>query len=694
VSRARGALAGRWSARAPLLLALALAALFPAAATAAEPLRIESLRVEGGEESWHPSNAFRLEWAVAPAQPARPVRAAVYRLFDAEGNLVEGPVRYSKDLRAIEPLQVPPVPGAYTAEVRLEDNEGRLGPAARATLRFDNTVPAPAAPQAPEGWLAGHDTAVLKIGHPDGPLPPSGIRGYAISLDRGDGGSPCVHPGWCSVAETDLPQGLGDDTIGLGTLPEGETYVRVVAVSGSGVASPPASVVFRSDATLPRVSLLGVPPDWSNGPVRVTALAADELSGMTAAGPTGPFTAIAVDGAPPALADGDSVSTWIAGSGLHRVSYFARDGVGNLADGTPGGPLPATATVRIDEEPPQVLFAPAQDPAEPERIEATVADPLSGPSTDRGSIRLRRVGAHGRFEELPTRVVGSRLIAHWNSDSYPVGKYEFLATGFDLAGNAATGSERAHGAEMVLVNPLKKPTQLEAGFGARRLVRHRCRRTPRGRRCRRQTIESFDSRPAARAIPFGRSLQFGGRLQNVAGAPLSGQEVVVTETFSPGSRPSRRTTVLRTGADGSFSLQLAPGPSRDVSAAFAGTRTLTRAAGRSVHLDVLASVRLHASAAVAKVGGAPVVFSGTVGQAGTAPSDEGVPVELQFRYPGADWSSFRTVETDARGRFRYAYRFSDDDSRGVRFQFRAYAKGREGRPYEPAFSRPIAVTGR
>jgi hypothetical protein len=52
------------------------------------------------------------------------------------------------------------------------------------------------------------------------------------------------------------------------------------------------------------------------------------------------------------------------------------------------------------------------------------------------------------------------------------------------------------------------------------------------------------------------------------------------------------------------------------------------------------------------------------------------------------------VESDRRGRFRYAYRFSDDDSRGVRFQFRAYVKGREGWPYEPGASRPVMVTGR
>src|SRR4051812_6484005 len=654
---------------------------------------MENLQVEGGEANWHPSHAFRLDWTQVPGPPLFP-RAVVYRLYDAGGRLIEGPVRNSENVRVIEPLEVPPRPGEYTVEAWLEDSEGRAGPPSRATLRFDDTVPAPAAPQPPEGWLAGREIALLKINHPTGPLPPSGIRGYAVSLDTGGGSSPCAHPGWCSVAETDLPQGIGGNTIALGTLPEGETYARVVAISGSGVASPIASVVFRSDATLPRLTLQGLPTAWSRGPVRVTALAGDELSGMAAAGPTGPFTPIAVDGGAPALASGDSVSAWIGGSGLHRIAYFARDAAGNVADGALGEPPPATATVRIDEEPPRVLFAPAQDPAEPERIEATVTDSLSGPSLDHGTIRLRRAGTHNRFEELPTQVVGDRLITHWDSDAYPSGKYEFLAGAYDLAGNAATGSDRARGAKMVLVNPLKTPTQLEAGFGGRQMVWHRCSRGRHRRRCHRQTISRFDARPAARTVPFGHGLQFGGRLTNLSSGPLGDLEVAVTETFSAGSQPLRRTTVVRTDPDGVFALRLPPGPSRDVSAAFAGSRTLTRAAGRSVPLGVLAAVRLRTSAGSARVGGAPVVFSGSVARAGTAPSAEGLPVELQFRYPGADWSAFRTLETDALGRFRYAYRFSDNDSRSVRFQFRAYVKGREGWPYEPAFSRPVAVTGR
>lgn len=686
-----GDFVNRWFAKAPCLLALAFACALPAVANASEPLRITNFEVEGGEDVWHADNGFNLHWDQVPGPPVE-ARAVIYRLYDSEGHLVEGPVRSTSPVVAIELLSVP-APGTYTVEAWLEDMGGQMGPPAQATLRFDDVAPAAPDPVAPPGWLTRHDSAVLQIGHPAGPLPLSGIRGYAISLDEGAGGSPCAHPPRCSVAETDLGGGIDDDTIGLGPLPEGISFAHVVAVSGAGVASPVATALLRVDGSAPQLSLQGLPSGWSSGPVRLSVTAADPLSGMAAAGPNGPFTAIAVDGGAPALSLGDAVSAWVGGSGIHQVSYFARDAAGNVGAGALGT-APDTATISIDEEPPQVLFAPAQDPAEPERIEATVSDPLSGAGPDRGSIQLRPAGSHDRFEDLPTQVVGDRLVAHWDSDSYPPGKYEFLATGYDRAGNAGSGSDRARGAKMVLVNPLKTPAALEAGFGGRVLVWQRCSRSPRGRRCHRQKIAGFDARPAARTVPFGHGIRFGGRLKSVYGEPLGGLEVEVTETFAAGAEPRRRTTLVRTGPDGVFSLQLLPGPSREVTASFAGSRTFTRAAARSVRLGVLASVHLHASAATAEVGGAPIVFRGSVDRTGMAGAKQGLPVELQFRYPGAGWSEFRTVEADAHGRFRYAYRFSDDDSRGVRFQFRAFVGQKEGWPYEPAFSRPVAVSGR
>lgn len=627
-----------------LALALALAALAAAVAVTVPA---------AAEEGWQADNEFPIVWQQLPGTAPGAVKA-IYRLRDEGGNQL-GPLLERSMLVLVKLQEVPPVPGSYLFEGWLEDAEGNELRRSSSFLRFDDVAPAPPQPQAPARWLLGTEAARLEIGHPATPLPISGIRGYAISLDRGGSSYPCASPGHCETGETDLGGGIGDDAISLGTLPEGTTYARVVAVSGAGVASPVRTAVFEVDATVPQVSLAGVPGGWSAGPVRLTAQASDPLSGMAKAGPAGPFTAIAVDGGAPTVATGDSASAWVGGSGLHTVAFYARDAAGNVPGGSPQAP-PQTALVRIDEAPPQVEFAPAQDPADPERIEATVIDPLSGPSQSRGAIAVRLAGTRARFEQLPTRVEGNRLIARWSSDDYPQGKYEFLATGFDAAGNTGSGTDRARGGRMVLVNPLKAPVALSAELSGLRL---------------------------------------SGRLRRAAGGALAGQEVAVTETFVAGSARAARTTVVRTRGDGTFSLRLRRGPSREVSAGFAGTHVLSRAAAAAGRLAAKTQVRFRASAASAKVGGRPVVLEGKVATRGTAPgAGAKLPVELQFRYRGAAWSEFRTVETDARGRFRYAYRFSDDDSRGVRFQFRAYVKGREGWPYEPSASRPVTVTGR
>ena len=71
----------------------------------------------------------------------------------------------------------------------------------------------------------------------------------------------------------------------------------------------------------------------------------------------------------------------------------------------------------------------------------------------------------------------------------------------------------------------------------------------------------------------------------------------------------------------------------------------------------------------------------------------GLPVQLEFRLPGLPWTQFRTVQSDAAGRFSYPYSFSDDDSGGVRFLFRAFVPATGDWPFVPATSRQVAVTG-
>jgi hypothetical protein len=615
---------------------LAILVVIPAEAPA-ETLPLKPL----AGSSWQAKRAFEIEWG--PAGPAHATEA-VYEIRDSQGELATAFRRPVAEM--LKDIEVPAAPGVYTVEAWLENASGEDGVHSTATLRFDDTAPPAPGLDSPASWILGTQPAAVSIAAELGPLPLSGVSGFAISVDQGDESSPCAEPDHCLPAEVDL---AGDEVrvIPLGTLPEGVHFVRAAAVSGAGVPSPVASATVRVDASAAGLSLEGTPSGWSGRPVLVTAHAADSLSGTAAAGALGPFTSLAVDGAAPARALGGAVSAWVGGSGTHTVEYFARDAAGNVSD-------TARSTVRIDEDPPTVAFASTQDPAEPERIEATVGDPLSGPSPDRGWIGIRAAGSRARFEPLPTRNAGDRLVAHWDSDSYPLGKYEFLATGYDVAGNSGTGSNRARGDRMVLVNPLKAQVELTAGLSRR---------------------------------------HFAGSLRRIGGGRVAGQEVVVTETFAAGSQPRQRITVVATDQAGSFALRLRPGPSRDVVARFSGTPLLSRAASGATRIESATKIRFRASAATARVGGRPIVFSGKVMRRG-ATTVAGLPVELQFRFRGGDWSEFRTVETDAHGRFRYRYRFSDDDSRGIRFQFRAHVKGREGWPYGPGTSRPLKVTGR
>jgi 5-hydroxyisourate hydrolase-like protein (transthyretin family) len=104
-------------------------------------------------------------------------------------------------------------------------------------------------------------------------------------------------------------------------------------------------------------------------------------------------------------------------------------------------------------------------------------------------------------------------------------------------------------------------------------------------------------------------------------------------------------------------------------------------------------VRLRVSTTRVRVGGAPVVFRGRIVHPEARVPATGLPVELEFRLPGTSWAEFRTLQTDAAGRFSYPYSFSDDDSSGVRFLFRALVPATGDWAFAPATSRPLAVTG-
>jgi hypothetical protein len=644
-----------------IALTLSLALVCPVAAAAS--LQPIDLQVAGGADNWHPNRMFALRWS----NPAG-VAAVHYRLLSPDGELLVGDTTMPWAATAVDHLSVPPTPGAYTAEVWLEDADGGQGPAVSAKLRFDDSRPGAVEPLPFPTWIGRSAFPyTVHLTHPAAPLPVSGLRGYAVSTDFSPTGTPCA-AATCSLAETDLQDGVGADSLSIGELPEGINYVHAVAVSGSGTPSAPAgTTVLRVDKTEPLTRIDGVPAGWSRDPVELTAEASDAASGMTAAGRSGPFTAIQVDGSAPTVAPGPRVSTTVIASGVHAIAYYARDAAGNVADGaTAGGRAnhpPATAVVKIDREPPRLAFSAAQNPGDPELIEARAEDRYSGIDPRRGAIAVRRVGASERFAALPTQISAGTLRAHWNSGAYPAGEYEFRATGYDVAGNVASTLARTDGTAMHLSGPLKVPVRL--------LVR--------GAR--------------ERNVRYGRATWFGGRALAGRRTPLTGVPIKIVERFAAGSVPGERVSIVRTGENGQFGARLAPGPSREIFAAVAPTATTRGAESDPLNLTVHSHVVLRASAGVAKIGGSPLVFRGMVASRGAAMPAEGKVVQLQFRLPGLPWSEFRSVRTGPGGHFRYAYSFSDDDSRGVRFQFRAYAPAQAGWPYEPAGSLPVSVLG-
>jgi hypothetical protein len=629
----------------------------PSAGASLQPI---GLRVDEGEEAWHVEPSFALRWT----NPPEPIAAVHYRLLWPSGAEALGESRVGWAATSLPHLAVPPFPGAYTAEVWLEDAEGAEGTPVEATLRFDNARPGPVEPLADAGWIGRAAFPYsLRISHPAAPGPLSGIRGYAVSIDRSASGTPCDGPYVCSETETDLRGGAGADTLEIADLPEGISYVHAVAVSGSSMRSASAgTAMLKVDETDPTTTLAGVPDGWSNRPLLVKATAQDGASGMEADGAGGPFTAIRIDGGAPITASGNSVAATVIESGAHRIECYGRDAAGNVADGRRGNGAPASTVVRIDRDPPRVAFVNAQDPRDPERIEAQTSDPLSGLAPGRGSIAVRRADSRGRFVDLPTQLADGILRARWDSEAEPPGEYEFRAIAYDRAGNSSASSMRTNGKPMRLSAPLKVHTALIADSGGRR-------------------------------VRYGRPTVFRGRLFSGRRVPLSGVSVQVVERFEAGALPRERTSTVRSSNGGGFAVRLAPGPSREVFATVAPSLTQQGASSHPLQLKVSAGVQLKVSAPVAQVGGRPIVFSGKVSAAGAPIPAEGKPVQLQFRLPGLPWSEFRTIRTNQRGRFRYRYRFADDDSRGAHFQFRAFIPAQANWPYQPATSRPVAVTG-
>jgi hypothetical protein len=320
--------------------------------------------------------------------------------------------------------------------------------------------------------------------------------------------------------------------------------------------------------------------------------------------------------------------------------------------------------VLVDNVAPSLSFTAAQDSEDPELIQAVVADQHSGVST--GEIAYRREGGT-LWQPLETTVQGGALRARVDSTASPPATYEFRAIATDLAGNRAETTRRTDGLEMRLTFPLKKGVDLNAAIepgGAERVT-----------------------------VPYGKRSRVSGVLREIAGGPIPDQDVVVREYFGEGALIRDRLTTVQTDSRGRWTSKLPAGPSRRVTAHYAGTQRYLSGTSLGGQLAVRTKASLRTSKSRVPEGGR-VIFRGKLGRLGARIPPGGKLLELQVKQ---DKHTYQTVGQGFRsspsGRYRVPYRFGRFYQYDVRFKFRVKVAREADWPYKaPVRSRGRTVT--
>lgn len=322
----------------------------------------------------------------------------------------------------------------------------------------------------------------------------------------------------------------------------------------------------------------------------------------------------------------------------------------------------ATELLRVDNAAPALAF---QDSSadDPELILVRAADPHSG--LLRGLIYFRPVGAN-EWSPLETQLRDSKLRARVDSATEPEGEYEFMVEATDVAGNEASTTLREDGTPMRLQFPLKGGVQLDA------------RLRPGG--------------AAVQPLDYGESSRVAGRLETAAGEPMAGEQIVVDEYFGEGALIDHRIRTVTTDEQGRWSSKLPAGPSRSVSASFAGDQRYLPDETVGGRLAVTTGARFVASRERVREG-RRVSFKGKVGRLGARIPSRGKLIQLQYHDPTSRrWFTVRNAfYTDSRGRYRFGYKFGSHYETDVKLRFRLRVLPESDWPYRATNTRARRV---
>lgn len=324
----------------------------------------------------------------------------------------------------------------------------------------------------------------------------------------------------------------------------------------------------------------------------------------------------------------------VPGPGTWELRMWRADAAGNSQPANASPPI----ALRYDPEPPTLSFQPTAA-GDPTKVSVALTEKVSGVAG--GQIELSQERS-GTWQTLATQLEGDRLAARIDDARLPPGRYRLRAQASDLAGNVGVAS-----APQAITLPLRIQSAMRVGVKKTSTVGKRV-----GRRGHRRTLRRRVSvlRPTAR-VGFGSHASIRGQLTNRDGQPLPGQEIQV-QTVAPDG-VEHVLAILQTDARGRYRYRAAGSQTRTLRFIYLGTTTLLPIE-RRVRLIVPAAGSFRPSRKRV-ANGHGVVFSGRV-RSHPIPA-AGKLVEIQVRQPSGDWTTFRTMRTDAQGRWALRYRF-------------------------------------
>ena len=195
-------------------------------------------------------------------------------------------------------------------------------------------------------------------------------------------------------------------------------------------------------------------------------------------------------------------------------------------------------------------------------------------------------------------------------------------------------------------------------------------------------------RRSSAVVPYGSVRTVDGRLTDADGKPIAGAVLdVVSSVDRPGAK-DKRVGAATTRADGRFSYRVARGPSRELRFEYkAYTLDPAPVSRAQVTLGVRAGFRLKLTPRRVR-NGQRVVFRGRLKG---GPARKGTRVTIDVLVPDARRRvPIGNVRADAKGRFRFAYRFRRTLVK-ARYRFQARLVAQPGYPYRGATSRRVSV---